>query len=248
MISGAGSGFGRLAAQRFGAEGARLSLADRDAGKLAETIASLDAEAVSSVVDVSSEQEQRDWATATVERFGGIDIALNNAGVIHSLQRLHELPAAEFDRMMAVNARGVFLGMKAQLPVMMAANGGSILNTASVAGLVGAGHFGAYVASKHAVVGLTRTAADEYARYGIRVNAICPAFAETSMLERVAGELKRDEAESLTETYGRLSGRVPMRRVGTTDEIVDAMLLISDPANTFMTGQAIAVDGGLSAI
>ena len=249
LLSGAASGFGRLAAQRLAAEGALLSLCDLDADGLAETVGLLGgADVLSSVVDVADEADQARHVAETVKRFGRLDIALNNAGIFTELKRIQDTSVDEFDRMMAINARGVFLALKAQLPVMAAAKQGCILNTASVAGITGSGYCAAYSASKHAVVGLTKAAANEYSRYGVRVNAICPAFAKTPMLFGFADTMAAKRGEDRDAAYDRLSGRIPMGRVGESEEIVEAMLLICDPANTFMTGQAIAVDGGLSAI
>lgn len=249
MISGAASGFGRLAARQFAAEGAKLSLSDIDADGLADT-----ARMVSEVphltcqIDVRTESDHARWVAETREAFGRIDIALNNAGAGQPMTRIPDTPVEEFDRMMAINARGVFLAMKHQLPVMAEARGGAILNTASAAGLVGSGHLAAYAASKHAVVGLTRAAADEYARYNVRVNAICPSFAVTPLFDEMADEIAEARGESREDAYGRIAGRIPMRRVAGPEEVVSVMLSIVDPANTFMTGQAISVDGGLTAV
>lgn len=249
LISGAASGFGRLAAQRFAAEGARLSLCDRDADGLAQTAELLDgADVLTLQVDVTQEADQKRHVDETMARFGALDVALNNAGIFTELKSIPKTSLEEFDRMMSVNARGVFLALKYQLPIMADARGGSIINTASVAGVLGAGYCAAYAASKHAVVGLTKAAADEYSRYGVRINAICPAFAKTPMLDAVTGTLEARFEEDQDAAQTRLSGRIPMGRVADPDEIVTAMLFLADPANTFMTGQAIAVDGGLSAI
>lgn len=249
LLSGAASGFGRLAAERFAAEGARLVLTDRDEAGLAETVASLGgADVLTLAGDVADETHHARLVEDTIDRFGTLDIAVNNAGIFTELKKIEHTTADEFDRMMTINARGVFLALKTQLPVMANAGGGAILNTASAAGITGAGYCAAYAASKHAVVGLTKSAADEYSRYGVRVNAICPSFAKTPMLFGFADTLADKYAEDREDTYNRLSGRVPMGRVGEAHEIVEAMLLILDPRNTFMTGQAIAVDGGLTAI
>ena len=249
LITGAASGFGRRAAERFADEGARLAITDIDPDGLAETHGLIDGADVASIVaDVSDEDDQRRLTAEAVHALGGLDIALNNAGAISPLNRIADTPVEDFDRMMAINARGVFLGMKYQLPVMSELGGGCILNTASVAGVIGAGMFGAYAASKHAVVGLTKAAADEYARHNIRINAICPAFAVTPMLEDVADNLGGGRDDTREDTYKRIAGRIPMRRVGETGEIVAVMLMLCDPDNSFMTGQAIAVDGGLTAV
>ena len=131
---------------------------------------------------------------------------------------------------------------------MAAAGGGAIVNTASVAGITGTGYCAAYAASKHAVVGLTKAAADEFSRHGVRINAVCPAFAKTPMLHGFTDVLGEKHGEGREESYDRISGRIPMGRVGEAEEIVTVMMMLCDPANTFMTGQAIAVDGGLTAI
>ncbi|MEM1300687.1 MAG: SDR family oxidoreductase [Pseudomonadota bacterium] len=247
MISGAASGFGRLAAERFAQEGALLSVSDLDAPGL-ENLREELPEALFTAIDVANEDSQAAWVRDTVHRFGKVDIALNNAGVGSPMAPITQTPVAEFDRMMAVNARGVFLGMKHQIPALRAGGGGAILNTASAAGVLGAGHLSAYAAAKHAVVGLTRAVADEVARYNIRVNAICPSFASTPLFDEMADQMADARGENREAAYARISTRVPMRRVAEPEEVVSVILSICDPANTFMTGQAIGVDGGLSAI
>lgn len=248
MISGAASGFGRLAAQRFAADGAHLSLSDVNDEGVAEVAASIGGDVLHMPVDVRREADQACWVAETEARFGRVDIALNNAGVGSPLALLADTPLEEFERMMAVNARGVFLGMKHQIPAMIRAGGGAVLNTASAAGVVGAGMLSAYAASKHAVVGLTRAAADEVARHGIRVNAICPSFAVTPLFDEMADQIAEARRESREDAYGRIAARVPMRRVARPEEVVPVMLMLCDPENTFMTGQAVSVDGGLTAI
>jgi NAD(P)-dependent dehydrogenase (short-subunit alcohol dehydrogenase family) len=250
LITGAASGFGRLAAERFAEEGAKLALQDISPEGLAETcerVASRGGEVAVLAGDVSDEAHAKALVGLAVKSFGRLDIALNNAGIGASLAALPEIAAETFDRIMAVNARGVFLGMKYQIPEM-AKGGGAILNTASAAGLIGAGFLGAYAASKHAVVGLTRAAADECARHNIRVNAICPSFAATPMVEQLADAMAAERNLTREQSFARIASRVPMRRVGTPEEIVQAMLWIVAPENSFMTGQAIAIDGGLTAV
>ena len=244
LLSGAASGFGRVAAQRFADEGASLSLSDIDANGLAETAAMVSGEVITSTVDVSLEEDQQRWVDETIQQFGRIDVAINNAGVIHKLKSILETPVDEFDRMMSINARGVFIGMRCQIPVMQKQEHGVILNTASVAGLIGAKDFGAYVASKHAVVGLTKTAALEFGPH-VRVNAICPAYAATPMLDQIVKDLKPGDTYHAA-TIGKLGQHLPLGRVGIAEEIVDVMLMLCDPSNSFMTGQCIAVDGGLT--
>lgn len=251
LITGAASGFGELAAERFAADGARLVLADIDGDGLAKTAAALragGAQVIDQQADVSVEADQARLVAAALDQYGALDIALNNAGAAHPLAPITAIDGAVFDRMMAVNARGVFLGLKHQLPPMIAAGSGVVLNTASAAGLVGAGMLSAYAAAKHAIVGLTRSAADEVARHGVRVNAICPAFAATPLYSAIADDLADRRGEDRASADQRIAGRVPMRRVAETREIVDAMLWLCTAENSFMTGQAIAVDGGLTAV
>ncbi|MGI9450982.1 MAG: SDR family NAD(P)-dependent oxidoreductase [Geminicoccaceae bacterium] len=247
LITGAASGFGRLAAERFAAEGANLALGDINEAALddAATIPLMNGvEVITRRCDVSVEADAKALVDAAVERLGSLDIAINNAGIGHRLARLPELDLDEYEKVMRVNAGGVFLGMKHQLPVMSAAGAGVILNVASAAGLVGAGMLSAYAASKHAVIGLTRSAADEYARFGIRVNALCPSFADTPLFNDMADAISTDREEA----YKRITTRIPMRRVAKPAEIVPTILWLCVDENSFMTGQAIAVDGGLTAV
>ena len=247
LITGAASGFGRLAAERFAAEGASLVLGDIDEAGLDDAamipLAS-GAEVITKRTDVADEADAKALVDAAVDQLGSLDIAINNAGIGHALSRLPELTLDDYERVMRVNAGGVFLGMKHQLPIMSAAGTGVILNVASAAGLVGAGMLSAYAASKHAVVGLTRSAADEYARFGVRINALCPSFADTPLFNDMADEVASDRNEA----YKRITTRIPMRRVASASEIVPTMLWLCADENSFMTGQAIAVDGGLTAI
>ena len=247
LVTGAASGFGRRAAERFAGEGARLVIGDVNGDGLEATAALVreaGGEAVARVTDVTSGAAVASLVEAAVARFGRLDVALNNAGVAHGTVKLADSDEALMRRMFDVNVMGVFNGLKAQIPVMERQGSGVILNTASVAGVVGAPLLGAYAAAKHAVVGLTRTAAAETARKGLRINAICPAFAETPMLTESL--VKQDGPRE--DTIARLVQAVPMRRPGTADEIVQAMLWICSPENSFMTGQALVIDGGLTAV
>lgn len=251
MITGAASGFGRMAAQRFAEEGAKLALSDISGAALQEVVQGLrDAgtEVISDVVDVSDEAQVRAHGAQIAEAFGTLHVGINNAGLGHDLAPLHLLPVAQFDKNYAVNARGVFLCMQAQLPMMLAAGSGVILNVASAAGLVGSGHLSGYAAAKHAVVGLTRAAADEYARKNIRVNALCPAFAVTPLVEEMANQVGARSGLDRAQALERIASRIPMGRVAQPEEIVQAMLWACAPENSFMTGQALALDGGLTAV
>lgn len=251
MITGAAGGFGAEAARRFGAEGAALILSDMDKSGLSaisQELSELNIKCFSEHIDVTYETQISDHIKRSTAEVGALDIAINNAGIGQSLLPITELEADEFDRVLAVNVRGVFLGMKHQLPGMIARGSGAILNIASAAGLVGAGQLSAYAASKHAVIGLTRSAADEVARKGIRVNALCPSFAPTNLFNAMADDIGARRGEGREAAYARIASRVPMRRVAEIGEVVQAMLWACDPGNTFMTGQAIAIDGGLTAV
>jgi len=251
MITGAAGGFGAEAARRFAAEGAALVLSDMDKrglAQLADDLIAKGIEVFAEPVDVTSENQIKAHIAAAVRAFGPLDVAVNNAGIGQSLAPLTETSVEDYDRIMAVNARGVFLGMKHQLPDMIALGRGAILNVASAAGLVGAGQLAAYAASKHAVVGLTRAVADEVARKGIRVNALCPSFAPTPLFNEMADEIGARHGMDRDEAYRRIAARIPMRRVARIEEVVQAMLWACDPDNSFMTGQTISIDGGLTAV
>ncbi|QFU75194.1 glucose 1-dehydrogenase [Halioglobus maricola] len=240
LITGAAGGFGQLLAQKLGAAGAKLVLGDLDTEALqaqAETLRSAGTEVVTVRCDVSSEAEVSGLVNLAVETFGRLDIAVNNAGISGSFKALIDVEEDEYDLNLAVNAKGVFFGLKHQIRQMLTQGGGTVLNVASMAGLGAAPLLGAYCAAKHAVVGLTKTAAAEYADKNVRVNAICPFFSPTPMVTNVADQGTRDV----------LAKRCPMKRLGTPEEMVDVMLTLIDPKNTYMTGQTIAVDGGVSA-
>lgn len=251
LISGAGGGLGLAAAERFAKAGANLVLTDFNENALAPAKNMIDAIGKTAVFyngDVSLEQTHIDLVNLAISQFGRLDIALNNAGIAHDQKRLEDMEANESRRVLEVDILGVVFAMGAQLPVMRkqfeeTGQGGVILNTASVAGLVGAPTMSVYGAAKHAVVGLTKAAAMEYARKGIRINALCPAFTRTNMVTKPI-ETSPHGAEK---AEARLISNIPMARMGEVDEVVQAMLWACDPENSFFTGQALAMDGGLSA-
>lgn len=251
MITGAASGFGALAAQCFAAEGAKLALSDIAPEPLAQVVRGLRAQGVEvldDVVDVSEERHVSDHISNIVRTYGALDVSVNNAGISHNLAPLHKLTVEDFDKMMNVNVKGVFLGMKYQLPLMQQVGAGAILNVASAAGLVGAGQLSLYAAAKHAVVGLTKAAADENAKRGLRINAICPSFSATPMVEGMAEVVGQRSGLTKADAMTHIASRIPMGRVSTPNEVVQAMLWMTAPENSFMTGQAIAIDGGLTAV
>ena len=247
LITGAARGFGRRAAERFAAEGARLTLSDIDEPALQDLGRALRADGAKAVVfagDIALEKTSQALVVLARKAYGRLDIAVNNAGVAQPFEKLVDTAAETMRRLIDINVMGVFFGLKHQLAAMEPQGAGCIVNVASVAGLVGAPLLAAYAASKHAVVGLTKSAAGEAARKGVRVNALCPAFASTDMVLGMIGAMRGGAVEA----EARIVHNMPMRRFGKIDEVVEAMLFLCDPDNTFMTGHALAVDGGLSAV
>lgn len=248
LISGATGGFGSESARRFAAEGAKLALTDFDQARLEEFAGKLDAETVTFAGDISDETTSRKLVELAVGRFGGIDIALNNAGIAQDFARLGQMDMAEAKRIIDIDVMGVIYAMRHQLPAMEkrfreTGKRGAIVNIASVAGIAGAPQLAVYSAAKHAVVGLTRSAAAEYARRGIRVNAVCPSFARTEMaLAAFKGMADQMAAEA------EMTRGVPMRRLAEVSEIVEVILFAADSKNSFMTGQTLAADGGITAV
>ena len=199
-ITGAASGFGRLAAQKFAAAGAKLVLSDIDEKALQAVADEIDAGAdrlLAVACDVSVETQVAKLFEQALGKFGGIDIAVNNAGIIHDLVRLSEISEETFDRNIAVNLKGTFLCMRHELRQMSAKGAGKIINMASASGLIGSPFLSAYAAAKHGVIGLTRSAAVEYGRKGIQVNALCPAFSSTPMLDAVVEAVVAGDAEGI---------------------------------------------------
>lgn len=242
LITGAGSGIGRAAAIAFAASGYHVIAADRDAPGGDETVNSIRDRAGTSsfiVCDVSNEESIRSLFAQIVAECGRLDAAFNNAGIEGLQANTADCTSENFDQVIAVNLRGVWLCMREEIRQMLKQeHGGAIVNCSSVAGLIGLPAIPAYAASKHGVIGLTRTAALEYAKQGIRVNAVCPGAVETPMLQRFMG----------TSPEGRTAmvASEPIGRIGRPDEIADAVLWLCERA-TFVTGQAIAVDGGWTA-
>lgn len=247
LITGARRGFGGMAADRFASEGARLVLCDISEEGLSSKVAELTSKGIQVAhlaADVALEQTHVSLVELALVRFGRLDIALNNAGIVHKNMRLPEIDGETMRRQFEVNVMGVFFGMKHQIPAMLKTGGGAITNTASVAGVLGATGLSAYVASKHAVVGLTKTAAGEFAAKGIRVNAVCPGIADTTMAADMLANMGRDP-QAVRERFESL---LPAKRMARPEEIVEAMLFASDPANSYMSGHCLLVDGAVTAI
>lgn len=249
LITGANGGLGRRTAERFAAEGARLVLSDVDAPSLEKLAAGLQTETATLAGDIADEKLSAGLVELAVARFGNLDVAINNAGIAQSFVKLPQVGSDEARRILDIDLLGVFFALKHQLPVMEAqfrkrGQGGAIVNIASVAGLAGAPNLSVYAAAKHGVVGFTRSAAAEYARRGIRVNAVCPSFTRTRMVDDFVTLHGGKEADALAE----LTRGVPMKRVAEVDEVVEVIMFAADPKNSFMTGHTLSVDGGIAAV
>lgn len=241
FITGAASGIGAAAARQFASEGAKLLLADvqHEAGEaLAETLRQAGTEALFTYCDVADYSSVKQAVALAAEKFGRLDIALNNAGIGGPMASTSELPLEDWNRVIAVNQNGVFYGMKEQLRLMEKQQSGCIVNVSSIAGLRGLPHQLAYTASKHAVIGMTKTAALEAARYRVRVNAICPVFTQTPLVDKLFASVEGIDQKLLR--------TIPLRRFGEVEDIVNAITWLCDPASSFITGLALPIDGGQS--
>lgn len=242
LITGAANGIGLSAAQCLASAGARLMLSDIDEAAGAKIVAQfheLGLDAHFTRCDVTDGKSVQALVDRTLERFERLDCAVNNAGIEHKHAKLADHDDDDFDRVIAVNLKGVYLCLKHELKVMLKQGHGTIVNTASLAGLGGAPSLGGYVASKHGVMGLTRTAALEYAKRGIRVNAVCPSYTNTDMVKRmVANDPRLGEV---------LNNASPMKRMGEPDEIARAIAWLCSDESSYVNGQGIALDGGISA-
>ncbi len=247
LITGAGNGLGRATAIGFASRGARVVIVDhdKDAGEATAGIIRQQGGAALSVpADVTKTLEVQNYVKATLDAYGAIDCFYNNAGIEGAIAPTAEYDEDMFDRVMAVNVKGVFLGLRHVLPVMIRQGRGAIVNTASIAGLVGSPNMPAYVASKHAVIGLTKAASGEVGRAGVRVNAICPGPIDTRMIHAVESMLNPDDPASVGARYQQ---SIPIGRYGTAEEVANlVMFLCSDLAGN-ITGAQYVVDGGRTA-
>ena len=242
LVTGGSSGIGRATAQIFAREGAKVVVADVNVEGSEETVGLIRAaggEAVFLKTDVAQATEVEAMVKKAVETYGRLDCAFNNAGIEGALQPTIEYDVTVWDRVLSINLRGVWLCMKTEIRQMLSQGGGAIVNTASAAGLVAVPGMSAYVAAKHGVVGLTKTAALEYAKAGIRVNAVCPGGVDTPMVQRVfSSNPQFAEAAASAEPVGRLAQPA---------EIGEAVVWLCSDAASFVTGLPMAVDGGMVA-
>ncbi len=243
LVTGAAAGIGRASALALAREGAAVCVSDinsEGAQATARRIIDEGGRAISVTCDVTRVEDVSALVEATVDAFGGLDAAVNNAGISgYFFQRLHEADDEMFERVLDVNLRGVWRCMKAELNQMLP-GGGAIVNIASVAGLIGAPKAADYTASKHAVIGITKSAALDYAKSGIRVNAVCPAYIDTAMVQ---GAIQGNPAMASIMTRA-----IPMGRLGQPEEIAEAVVWLCSDAASFVTGHALVLDGGLAAM
>lgn len=246
VLTGAGSGIGLAVVQRFAQEGAQLMLAGRNETALKDAVALAGANRAAYVVtDVSRPEDNQRLIAAAEDRFGGIDCFIANAGVEGATALLVDYPIEAFDQVMAVNVRGVFLGLKYAIPALKKRVGGSIIITSSIAGIKARGQGNsAYVASKHAEIGLMRNAALECAPFNIRVNAVLPGPTDTRMIRNIEEGRSPGAPEKAREAL--LAG-LPLKRYGTVDEIANLMLFLASDESSICTGGVYTADGGLSA-
>jgi NAD(P)-dependent dehydrogenase (short-subunit alcohol dehydrogenase family) len=247
LITGAGNGIGRAAAVGFAERGAKVVVVDRDQAAGEATAGILRQKGSASLfvaADVTKSAEVQNYVKLALEKYGSIDCFYNNAGIEGSLAPTHQYDEDMFDQVMAVNVKGVFLGLRHVLPVMLKQGRGAVVNTASVAGLVASPGMPAYVASKHAVIGLTKTAAGEVARSGVRVNCVCPGPIDTRMIHSLESMLNPDDPKSVENRY---QANIPIGRYGTAEEVANLVLFLSSDLASNITGAQYVVDGGRSA-
>ena len=244
VVTGAAGGIGREACLRFAAEGARVvavDLAESDLGGVISAVNRLGSEAIATPADVTQSSQVKAYVDAAVARFGRIDAFFNNAGMEGWVGPSTDYPEEMFDRVMAVNVKGVWLGMKYVVPVMRKVGGGAIVNTASVAGLSGTPTIIAYGASKHAVIGLSKSGALEFGGDNIRVNAICPSPIETRMMRSLERGINADDPEVV---HKSMAANIPLGRYGEPGEVAALVAFLCSDDAKFISGGVYTIDGG----
>ncbi len=246
IVTGAAGGIGRAAVERLAREGAQIVVVDLKQSQLDEALAlatSLGVDAIAVGADVSDANDVQRYVDEAVTRFGGVDALFNNAGIEGLIVPMEEYPVDAFEKVMSVNVTGVFLGIKHVIPALRARGGGAIVNTSSVMGLTGGPLISAYSASKHAVIGLTRSAAMAYGAEGIRCNAICPSPIETRMMRSLE---KGISAENPEEVKQMMETRIPLGRYGTPEEVAALVAFLCSDDARFINGGIYPIDGGMT--
>ena len=247
LVTGGGNGIGRATSVAFARHGAKVAVVDRDAAGAEATagiIRQNGGEAAAVTADVTKSDDVKAYVKAAIDKFGRIDCFFNNAGIEGKVSTIAEYDEAVFDQVINVNVKGVFLGLRHVLPEMIRQGSGAVVNTASVAGLVGTPGMPAYVASKHAVIGLTKVAAGEVARQGIRVNCVCPGPVDTRMIHDLEEQLAPGNPASVGERYRTA---IPTGRYTTADEVANLVLFLCSDLSANTTGGQFVVDGGRTA-
>jgi NAD(P)-dependent dehydrogenase (short-subunit alcohol dehydrogenase family) len=242
LVTGGGSGIGRATALAFAREGARVVIGNRNVQRGEETVSMIrNAGGTASFrrTDVLVTSDIEALVDHAIREYGGLNLAFNNAGIEGAAGSLVEQTEANYDAVMDINVKGVWLSMKYEIPPMLERGGGAIVNCASVAGLIGFPQIGIYIASKHAVIGLTKTAALEYSAQGIRINAVNPAVIDTEMVDRIAAGLNMKKEH--------LPAFHPIGRIGQVEEVAEAVLWLCSGRASFVTGHSLIVDGGYTA-
>ena len=247
LVTGAANGIGRATSLAFAAHGASVVLVDRDgagAKAAAGAIEQKGGKALAIAADVTKSADVAAYVKAALDTFGRIDCFHNNAGVEGKLRPIAEIDEADWDQLMAVNVKGVFLGLRHVIPEMIKQKSGAIVNTGSIAGLVGNPNMAGYVASKHAVLGITKSVAGEVAGHGIRINAVCPGPVDTRMIASVTAQIDPADAAAVRKRY---ESAIPLGRYSTADEIANTVLFLCSDYASGITGAQYVIDGGRTA-
>lgn len=245
VVTGGANGIGRAVSLGFAQRGAKVVIVDRDAEAGEALAAEIGKAAIFRTADVTRAADVQAYVKAALDAFGRIDCFHNNAGIEGKVAPIAEYDEAVYDAVMGVNVKGVFLGLKYVLPVMTRQESGAVVNTASIAGLVGTLGMSAYVASKHAVMGITKVAAGEVGPLGVRVNAICPGPIDTRMVQDIAKQVSPNNPEGVVERY---SAAIPLRRYGQAEEVANLVLFLCSDLASNITGAQYVVDGGRTAV